>query len=358
MIYLIIALLLIGGLVYISLQYFANKKEKSIFGLLFTSGMSLVMLAEPTWFDKMLAFIGVLNNKQFDAKFNFWYFGLGSVLIICSVLVYRYSKNKMYILNVNGYQDKKVETIFKTKQMLKYDCREREINFVRMYERLFAENKNQEVTSCICEEIKIKVETLKSESNEFKVGYTGIAPIPFIMLTGTHLNRIEISKYYEWDKNSSKYYNLKDKIKRFPELKKISSGDVGEGDKEVVIAISTTKEITDNDLIQFKNRFKIIKYKLDDCKDNAILSKSQLDSYVDVIIREIQRLNNVDVIHIICSAQSCLALELGKRFEDTTRIQKVISYQFEMQSNPKYPWGIVINGQDKGKIVEESIENV
>ena len=130
-----------------------------------------------------------------------------------------------------------------------------------------------------------------------------------------------------------------------------------------VIAISITRNITDTQLKQFEEKFNIIKLEVDEPYDNKIRYKEQLNEYVnsifDLIEKTSQMFNNIKSINVICSSQSCLALEMGKRSVDTTRIPEIISYQFENQSDIKYPWGIVINGKNKGKLIKvEDVKEV
>ena len=44
----------------------------------------------------------------------------------------------------------------------------------------------------------------RNETSKITKGYTGIAPIPFIMYAGTFLNRVKINEYYEYDKIKTK----------------------------------------------------------------------------------------------------------------------------------------------------------
>lgn len=61
-------------------------------------------------------------------------------------------------------------------------------------------------------EIEEQVNAFKNETIERKRGYTGIAPIPFIMYAGTLLERGEINYYYEFDKiDTNDYYKLEHK---------------------------------------------------------------------------------------------------------------------------------------------------
>lgn len=179
------------------------------------------------------------------------------------------------------------------------------------------------------------------------------------MYAGTFLEREKIDEYYEFDKMDSKdYYKLENKkTKRYPKLKlKTKLDELDTNKSNLVISIATTKKITDGQLEQFVNECNIVKFEVDSPYDNTIKYKSQFNEYVNIIfdtIEEIsQKLNHIKTINIVCSSQSCLALEIGKRSVDTTRIPQIVSYQFENQSNIKYPWGIVINGKNKGNLIK------
>ena len=208
-------------------------------------------------------------------------------------------------------------------------------------------------------EIEEQVNAFKNETIERKRGYTGIAPIPFIMYAGTLLERGEINYYYEFDKiDTNDYYKLEHKKnKKYSKLNlKTKLEDIDVNKNNIVIAISITRNITDVQLKQFEDECNIIKLEVDNPCDNTIRYKEQLNEYVnnifDLIEKILQKLNNIKSINVICSSQSCLALEIGKRSIDTTRIPEIISYQFENQSDIKYPWGIVINGKNKGKLIK------
>ena len=58
-------------------------------------------------------------------------------------------------------------------------------------------------------------------------------------------------------------------------------------------------------------------------------------------------------MNLVYSGQSCLALELGKVFFDDTRMPEVTNYHYDFQNQvTKYPWGIIINGHNKGKLIK------
>lgn len=357
----IILIILIGGIVAIA-KFKGSKKEEGFSAILFTSGMSLVTSAQSGLLDKSVVIIGVLTDykdaKSLDGDFNYWYFGLGIFLIFVSIWMNLNLKKKLYILNINGYIPRKIENYFQDLKMSNFDFKEREIDFIRIYKDIFSKKLDDESFNCIKEDIKYRVEAFKNETCLIKRGYTGIAPIPFVMYAGTFLERTGIDSYYEFDKiESQTYYKLnEDSNQNYPELKLITNIDnLSSTPKDIVLAISLTQKITQPELSQFINE-DIVHMSINNPTDNAIRSKEQLQNYVNLIFRTIEeigkKLPDLETIHLVYSGQSCLPLEIGKRSIDDTRIPQLISYQFEKQQAIKYPWGIVINGQEKGTLIK------
>lgn len=361
--FIIIAILIaiIGFIVSFS-KFKNSKKEEGFSTMLFTSGMSLITSSSSGLFDKILVGIGIVtkyeNTSSLEGDFNLWYFGLGVILILLWVWINLNFKRRQYILNINGYMPKRIEDFFQNLKMTNFEFKEREIDFIRIYKKMFSINLDNESFNCIKEEIEQKVEAFKNETREIKRGYTGIAPIPFIIYAGTFLERTKIDSYYEFDKiENHTYYKLIEEGKiHYPKLNlNTDINNLDTSTTDVVLAISLTQQITEADLYQFLD-FNKVRMSIDAPKDNAIISKEQLQKYNNSIFDTIEdlgkKLPNLETIHLIYSGQSCLPLEIGKRSIDNTRIPKIISYQYERQHPIKYPWGIVINGVEKGKLIK------
>lgn len=358
----ILSLIIIVGIIVTVYKFIKNKKEDSFSSLLFTSGLGLVTAASSNNIDKALVALGVAKNYENASKlggdFNIYYFCLGTFLIVISIVMFWGARNKLCILNINAYSHKKIESYLKHIKVSNYDFREREIDFVNIYNEIFSKRHDDESFECIKKELQEKVEAFKNETTDIKRGYTGIAPIPFIMYAGTYLERVIINKYYEFDKvKTQNYYVLSGKEdKSSSELKLKTNLDTLDMSKvEVVISISLTQPIVSAQLTQFVAA-NIVEFSVDNCGDNIIRSVPQLESYTNLIFATIEeigrRIPNLEKIHLVYSGQSCLALEMGKRCVDSTRIPQIISYQFETQGSVKYPWGIIINGQEKGKLIK------
>lgn len=338
-----------------------RKKEEGFADILSAIGVMLISNSSPANIDKIILLIASLkgcdNVDEFSISFNYYYFFIGLVLVLISEFLKQYSKKRIYVLNINGYVYKRLENYFKSLKMNNFEFKEREIDFVKIYKKMFAPTLNKEVFECIKEDIQEKITAFKNESKEVKRGYTGIAPIPFIMYAGTFLQREVIDEYYEFDKKETEtYYKLtKNKKADTPKIKLYTDiTSLNKLNSEMVLAISLTQKISDEDLSQFSNLDKV-RIGIDSPKDNTIKSKEQLNEYKNFIIETIENISkensNLKRIHLIYSGQSCLPLEIGKSSIDDTRLVEIISYQYERQNDIKYPWGIIINGSNKGELI-------
>lgn len=359
----ILSIIVAISLVVVVKQRKNNKKQESYATMVFGVGVSIVLTASSDWLDKVLIGIGVItkykNPNELGGTFNWAFFILGSVLIIISILIFLYSKKKFYTLNINAYTSRRLEDEVSKLKSDNSDFREREIDFINIYKMVFSKKFDKTSYGCIKAEIDEKVIAFKNETKSIKRGYTGIAPIPFVMYAGTLLNRVDIHEYYEFDKKvTNKYYVLsKNKKEKYQEL--IVKTDLTQLDvnkNEVLIAISLTQRIEDNVLGQFIPNCNLVRIEVNSPEDNIIKNQFQLMKYVDVVIDVIEEIKKTIPnlkVNLVYSGQSCLALELGKAFFDDTRMPSVVIYHYDFQQQVnKYPWGIVINGSDKGKLIK------
>ncbi len=123
-----------------------------------------------------------------------------------------------------------------------------------------------------------------------------------------------------------------------------------DSDNEIVLTVSISKKITSNQIVQFNNA-EIIELSINSPQDGVIKFKEQLDKYTNIIYSIIDKIQtnrpNSKKIHLLYSGQSCLAFEIGKLLDDT--FPEIISYKF---NNNSYPWGIIINGTNKNKLIK------
>ncbi|MDK2801276.1 MAG: hypothetical protein PWQ70_2895 [Clostridiales bacterium] len=365
-----LAILLIGILVIYN-NFRSNKKEEGFSNVLFTAGIDLVLSSFETWLDLILPCIALVNGRltrhdikniiNASPKVDYIQLIIGIILIIGGIGLRHYSKNKLYILNINGYFDKRVENSRQELNLGDFEFKEREIDFIRIYNKAVQNCTLKYVAEDIVDEIKQKITSFKDESKNFKRGYTGIAPIPFIMLAGTFFKREKIDEYFEYDKKEThKYYRLTNakrffKKNKYPILRSNTNIDnLYKQITEVVLAISITNRITTSDLSQFNGKA-VVGLSVDNPDDNIIRYKEQLIEYVKIIqniIKELKdKLPMIKKIHLVYAGQSCLAFELGKIIDDQ-QMPQIINYHYYNQGQYKYPWGIIMNGNYTGKYVE------
>lgn len=345
----IVILVFICGFIFAIKHFSQQQREEALSDILITTGIELIITSFGTFDDKLLAF---LSNSQ--TQTNYVQLVIGILLLAVGIIFYFYIKNRLYILNINGYFDKRIEQHHNDLNLSSFEFKEREIDFIR----LFRKGINSQVAQDIQEEINEKITTFKTESKDKSRAYTGIAPIPFIFVAGKLFARENIDRYFEYDKFNQSYYSLatcRKKRKPYSTLEQVTSMDSTSDvtTEEIVVAISVTQQITAPQLIQFSSP--IIHVSIKQPGDNAIKYKDQLDAYTKTIYEILLSLpnhfHNLKRIHLLYSGQSCLAFEVGKLIDDN-RMVEIINYQYVQNNQPKYPWGIVLNGERKGTYIE------
>lgn len=353
-----------------------NKKAETMNMAIFTLGATLMTSASESLSDKVLVLIAIVIDKKdvplVKGGTDYIQLFLGLLLIIIGIIMRQMEKRKLYLLNINGlFHEKKVENYSKDLKMDKFDFKEEEIDIVEPY-KLFNKNYDEDVFNCILDIMKNKVECFKNSTKNIKVGYTGITSAPLVMYAGKLLESVTFSEYFEFDKTkkiANSYYKLakpkksfipsfidKDKAlnKNYPKLKFPDISFIDESSEEIVLAVGITQSVKDSQLVQF-NTENILKIESETTGDNTIRSINQLDEYSDEIIefiKELQeRFDNLKVIHFTYAGQSCLAMRLGQRLAEKTRMAEIIAYQFKFQGDIKYPWGLVVSGDRTGTLI-------
>ena len=361
MLYISLIALIIG--IILSIKSLIRKQsEVGVLQMLFTTSITIITSSFPNFWNNIIAIIALLKNQPDivynSLEFNYISFIFGIILLIFCLIIYIKNLKKIKILNINGYGKYNIENYLNNQKDI-YTYKENEINFIDIYNKIFKKKLDDESCECILNQIEENIKAFRNQTVENKKGYTGIAPIPFIVYAGTFLNRFSIDKYYEYNKSDMSYYELhSDKKEVLPNLELKTNIDLLDvSKKEVTLVISLTQKIKDDDIKQFLNKSNIVKLEAEKCTDNVIKNKNQLYNYVEIVFKNIidlsEKLGNLSRINLVMSVQSCFAIEVGKRCTDDTRLPQIISYQYENQKNIKYPWGIVINGNNKKTLVKE-----
>ncbi|KRF46334.1 hypothetical protein ASG98_17310 [Bacillus sp. Soil531] len=343
----IAAIVLVVGVIFTIKHFNQRRREEALSDLLITVGIEMMISSFGMLDDKIFAY---LNHTEVEN--NYVQLGVGAVLFLSGVAFYFYVKNRLYILNINGYYDKRIEQHHQDLNLSSFEFKEREIDFIR----LFRKGINDTVFGEIQEIISEKMSVFKAESRDKSRAYTGIAPIPFIFLSGKLFERENIDKYFEYDKFNQTYYALtpcRKKRKPYPILEPTTPINSDNSTEEIVIAISLTQQILDTDLNQFL--CPIIHLAVSQPNDNIIKYTDQLETYTQTIYNLLINIRNdfssLKKVHLVYSGQSCLVFEVGKLIDDQ-RMVEITNYHYKQQNNPSYPWGIVLNGDRKGTYIE------
>lgn len=353
-------LIIVIGIGIIINKFKSKKKEQGVSAILFTTGLSLVSSSFGNFWSNINQTIAIvffsesLNdvveiNSAFSQTHWIQLFTGMFLIGIGGYLMY-FAKNKLFILNINAYFDKRIESNNQDIGLSTFEFKEREVDLVRIYKQSQVKDSYKEVL----EIIENKTNLFKTESRNFRRGYTGMAPIPYIMWAGTYLKREEINEYFEFDKiQTNKFYKLKKEGKYSLLNSNKTLYEIDKNAKEIVIAVSITKRITSEQIKQFDGAEKVELY-LSTPKDNAIKYKSQLVEYSQEVVKTIEDISastSAEKIHLLISSQSSLALEIGKKVDDR-RMAEIICYFFDIKEAKKYPWGIIMNGNNKGELIE------
>jgi len=178
-------------------------------------------------------------------------------------------------------------------------------------------------------------------NNNDKYGYMGIAHTPLILRAGykigdetrfTMLHKKRNVDYYEELNNSEGYSPIK-----------IEKKNVKDNCRELIVAISTTFPIQDNQLniLQPENK-SIIKFKIDELGFDVITSEKQVEDYVGNILSEVRQIRNdkgITKIHMVIASSVAFTFALGQGLSSHYD-PEIIIYHFDISNSKKYPWGI------------------
>ena len=343
-----------------------KKENGTISSTLITAGVTFVISALPAPMDKAIRLIAGILKTQIDngdTGVNYWIrFICGLVLIALGIFLNYKASERIYVLNMYGIsvqKDINDPKSIKDLHISEYKVKENVIDFVSFFN---GASMDADTNMKICNQIKRAADNYVAKVKEQnETCFTGMAPIPYTVYAGTFLEGAKISRYFEYVNKDGKYYELSDaskrKLKKTPGLKPIFPEKMTPNASEVVLAISISHSISDNDLSQFS--CDKVRLSLDEPMDNIIQYKQQLTNYKDEIIKTIEtnivkNYPNVKTIHIAASIPSCIAVEIGKSIgSKANRVPEIVVHHFISSSSPRYTFGVYVSGNNKGHLYEE-----
>lgn len=347
----IISIVVVGLIGWLLWKLFWKKDEETpASDKLIAGAVDVILATLPSFSDTAMQFLYDLFQIEKTATESGlspkWLIAIGLVLLVAGVILKLVEASAGYvILNMPG-------TIHHTKNdgMLNalkiQNCEEIETNTANCQSEM--QRLSQTRANAIIADIQTQMTRFNTMSRS-KRCFTGMAPIPFVIIAGTKHKGRDIKYYLEFDKATQQYIKLSND-KQFPALNLPSISAIEA--EEIVVAVSTTALINDANTSQFN--LPVFRLSLTEPKDNAIYSKRQLDNYVNetvTFISEVSKKNSqVKRVHLLLATQACFAYALGKSLVlMQNRVPQIVSYHYIA---PSYRVGIVVNGSAAGQVVK------
>lgn len=283
--------------------------------------------------------------------------GIG--LIIFGIILKHSLETRVYVLNMLGKVKHEISDVknINSLKLKDYQLKETVLDL-----RWAANDVNQLIWDKAKTQIEEYVSEFSARSDASILCFTGMAPIPFEVYAGTYMTGHTIKRFFEYKRSMDTYYELINKNisslmkcinnKRIPTLTEtVLKGD---DSSEVVLAISITQIVQDSDLTQFN--YPIIRLGINYSKDNIITNIVQLNDYVDKTNELIIKLKSIypslKRIHFVSAVPSCYAFDLGCKLGHLdNRFPEIVVYHYVSTAMPKYKYGIIVTGENKGSLV-------
>jgi len=307
--------------------------------------------------------ISIINYIA-DSKTDLVLIISGIVLIIFSYLFYKRLINigGIKLLNIQAYSDNNLQNFAKSDYKLNLT----ESQYIDLVETWRITNSRgyqhcdfKDNIRNIITKIREQTISFKSSTRASKRAFMGIAPIPFLIYMGSIIPKLKFSEYLEiQNRNGNELIPLDTTGNiKYPPLQIRGDFNSLNKDDEIVVAVSTTAQIEDYNLIQFSNKQIDVRHiYLKEPSHVALVSAEQVNNYAETIIEEILSIrkikHNLKTVHLICASKPTLVFRLGQLIDNNTQIPVIISYQQTQGEQLEYPWGIYINHcQKQGQAV-------
>ena len=364
--YTIVILIILGSVIVITqgIAAIRGRRETNIADSIIETGIILSASTVPSLNDTLAITVAdYLGTAVPKSSNSILYLISGFLFIILGIVLRKNLKDKVFVLNMYGLVKRDISDrkAVKDLKLADYKLKEQIIDFISVFNTGNIDNKDN---SIICRYLWEEISKFKNRTEDRISCFTGMAPIPYTVYAGTFLGGTNVNRYFEFNRHvGEKYYELKKARlfnKKWPKLNEMFLESVKSTATDVLLTISISHSISQPDLKQFGN-MDIVKLQLDEPKDNVIEYYQQLLEYkkaiydsIDVNIKN--KYPNLHTIHLVASIPSCISIEIGKSIGvNTNRIANVIVYHYVNNSDPKYTFGIYVNGSNKGQMYNQML---
>jgi hypothetical protein len=361
----VIVLIIISLLVIVAILQLIFEHTSGNIGIaIIEAGIALVLAGIPSVLETLISFVGSAMNVPIETvseRYLYVCMTAGSILIIFGVVILIKMKEHIFILNMLGINKREIsdKKALKELKLADYKVKEQLLDFIPVF--VDGQKMDDRANRIITEQIEAETKRFSDRTNNEKSCFTGMAPIPYTVFAGTFLGKTNLCRYFEFNRLKGEvYYELKKKKFWNPKWDKLKEVTITETDvdaTDVVLAISVSHMVQDADLVSFNGK-DIIRLQVDLPADNIIRYTEQLLEYKQVINEYLdakikQRYNKLKRVHIVASIPSCMSLEIGKSIGmGLNRMPEIIVYHYISSSEKKYPYGIFVSGDKKGKLMK------
>jgi hypothetical protein len=183
----------------------------------------------------------------------------------------------------------------------------------------------------------VQQQSKHGDTHDVTLVYGGLTPVPFTFLTGIVFDDEGNIVVMDWDRTREAWRSLDsaDDGQRFQLEGLDSIGDA----TEVVLAVSASYQVRSENIattfihpIVSLSMPNLNSSHWSHAKQNA-LAEQFFEAAKDLEAR------GVTTIHLLLAAQNSVVFNLGRRY-DKRNLPSLIAYQYEANSEKKYPWGV------------------
>lgn len=337
-------------LAYFFKTIFTKDENKDIPTMLILGGLGIFS----SDIDFIMNYINPSVNISEDT--NKFLYIIALFLIILGIVMNYFEKQQHHVFNLLGENNKKelIDENFRVKNIRSGVIYERSIDFMMLIEFQEMDNKTNELVNKLIDKEANIINKYPFRDNIY---LTSMASIPYTILFGTYIENKSNITYLNYNRFNSEFELLPNKVRKNKKLKLNIEENFCKSktnnSREILVSISGTFKIHESDLADFNlpNSAKISMNVID---ENNISSQQEIINIANEIVNYLINISKeFDTIHVIAAIPGMLSLEIGKNIKNRgNQLKRTVIYHYIAQSQPKYKYGIVVNGEEKGKLIE------
>ena len=172
--------------------------------------------------------------------------------------------------------------------------------------------------------------------------YGGLAPVPFTFLIGVLIDDEGPVSILDWDRHTQRWRELDadDDQKRF---RSTGLDQCLSNTPQAAVTVSVSYRIRLSDVRETTGDLPTVTLCLDDGSPHSHWSEEKQRALSRQFLDTSVRLHNAGVerIHLFLAAPSSVVFRFGRHY-DKRNLPQLIVYQYQRNSTPRYPWGLLM----------------